>query len=142
CCVEWDELGNTRGMLKFLRGGIRPPKTHPISLDAHFWVNPLDGSEPRLTWHGVRLGEPDWSADSHSLAFTLGNSEDDDHFHVMINAYWEALNFELAPVQWWRGLDTSLAPPNDFCDLENAAQGRGGYYRGQSTSVVVLISRP
>ena len=27
--------------------------------------------EPHMSWHGLKLGQPDWQASSHSLAFSL-----------------------------------------------------------------------
>jgi isoamylase len=52
-----------------------------------------------LDWHGVRLGCPDWADDSHSIAFTLRSGRGRLPFwlHVMFNAYWEALDFDLPP---------------------------------------------
>ncbi len=52
----------------------------------------------RLDWHGVRLGHPDWADHSHSLAFTLRSLHSRFQIHVMLNAYWEPLEFEVPPV--------------------------------------------
>ena len=72
-----------------------------------------------LTWHGVELGCPDWSEKSHSLAFTLRSLSGRYSLHVMINAFWEPLSFELPPVagaqgSWRRCIDTALASPDDI----------------------------
>ncbi len=50
-----------------------------------------------IDWHGVRLGSPDWANDSHSIAFTLrsGRYRLPVWLHVIFNAYWEALDFDL-----------------------------------------------
>ena len=50
-----------------------------------------------IDWHGVRLGTPDWADDSHSLACTVrsGRHRLPYWLHVMFNAYWEALDFDL-----------------------------------------------
>jgi glycogen operon protein len=60
-----------------------------------------------ITWHGVMLRRPDWSDNSHSLAFTLQSLRGRFLLHGMLNAYWEELTFELPPVapelqQAWR----------------------------------------
>jgi len=44
--------------------------------------------------------------------------------HVIINAYWESLEFELPPLSeayepWRRCIDTFLAPPEDVCPLDD-----------------------
>jgi len=40
-----------------------------------------------ITWHGVRLHEPDWRHYSHSVAFTARFTKERVFFHVIINAY-------------------------------------------------------
>src|SRR2546429_323842 len=49
-----------------------------------------------ITWHGVRLHEPDWRHSSHSVAFTARFAKERVVFHVILNAYWEPLEFELS----------------------------------------------
>jgi glycogen operon protein len=66
---------------------------------------------PRITWHGVKLNCPDWSDNSHSLAFSLSDPKSEEHLHVVLNAFWEPLTFKLPPLQkgkhWHRIIDTS-----------------------------------
>jgi glycogen operon protein len=66
--------------------------------------------EARIQIHGVKLDQPDWSDESHSLAFTARGPAG-GMFHIMINAYREALAFELPPSEegagWRRWIDTS-----------------------------------
>lgn len=86
-----------------------------------------------ITRHGVDC--PDWSQKSHSLAFTLQSLRGRYTFHVMINAFWEPLAFELpAPTgggTWRRCIDTALASPADIqplnerrCILNDSIGGR------------------
>jgi glycogen operon protein len=96
------------------------------------------------TWHGVKLGQPDWSATSHSLAFTTQAPGAKVFFHVMLNAYWEPLEFELPPPgenyhTWRRWIDTSLESPQDIVEWEVAALVTGDTYRVSPRSVVVLV---
>jgi glycogen operon protein len=67
-------------------------------------------------------------------------------FHLIFNAYWEALDFELprlnsaGRVRWRRWIDTALDSPHDIVEWE-AAQSVPGYtYRAESRSMVMLIS--
>ncbi len=55
------------------------------------------------TWHGVKLGQPDWSDCSHSVAFSAVLEKEKLLMHVVVNAYWEALDFELPPLGDGRG---------------------------------------
>jgi isoamylase len=101
----------------------------------------------RVEWHGVALGRPDWSEHSHSLAFTLRSLHSRFLLHGMMNAYWEPLTFELpagtveAPRCWRRCLDTALASPDDFRQLDEAPPVTETSYLVQPRSMVVLASR-
>ena len=95
-------------------------------------------------WHGVRLDQPDWSSSSHSLAVNL-KAADGLGFHVILNAYWEPLNFELPPLvqggeAWRRWIDTSLDSPQDIVDWRTAPPVSEPTYRAGARSVVVLIN--
>ena len=46
-----------------------------------------------LEWSGVRVGSPDLGPDSHSVALTL--RADEGALHLIFNAWWEPLDFEL-----------------------------------------------
>ena len=49
----------------------------------------------KVHWHGVRLYAPFWGDDSHSLAVTLRGTRREEWLHLMINAYWQALELRL-----------------------------------------------
>lgn len=101
---------------------------------------------PQIIWHGVRLGQPDWGDDSHSLAFSLHHPECGEHLHVMLNAYWQPLTFDLPPPQqpgnyWHRIVDTALPTSDSFCFPETALAIAGGKYEVAARSSVVLMAR-
>ena len=93
-------------------------------------------------WHGVRLWHPDWSPDSHSLAFGADLAGEGLRLHLIMNAYWEPLEFELPTPQgersWRRWIDTSLDSPNDIAPWQTAPAFAGSGYRAGPRSVVVL----
>ncbi|MCO5209770.1 MAG: glycogen debranching protein GlgX [Caldilinea sp.] len=98
----------------------------------------------RIEWHGIELDKPDKGYDSRSLALTIrGTSE---AFHVMANAYWGPLRFELpaAPRRsvngWRRVIDTFLPSPADFCALEDAPAVDATHYLVEPRSVVLLAA--
>ena len=99
--------------------------------------------KPHISWHGVNLGQPDWSDDAHTLAFTLCHPEAGEHLHVMLNAYWEPLTFELPLLgqgeRWHRIVDTSLPLSGAFCELEAALPLEGDTYKVEARSCVVLM---
>ena len=99
-----------------------------------------------LTWHGVKLHEPDWGSSSHSVAFTTRLPKEPGLFHVILNAYREPLEFELPPSAdggahpWRRWIDTFLDSPHDIVDWEGAPVVSGQSYRAEPRSVVVLTA--
>ena len=102
--------------------------------------------QAHLTWHGVELDRPDWSPTSHSLAFTVKAPLPRVSCHVLLNAYWEPLEFELLSVAhgvqnpWRRWIDTFLDSPNDIVEWESAPAVVGHRYRAEPRSVVVLFA--
>jgi len=96
-------------------------------------------------WHGVKVGQPDWGERSHSLAFSAELREEGLCVYLILNAYWEPLEFELPPVEepgaggWRRWIDTSLESPQDIVPWETAPSVPGHSYRAGAWSVVVLV---
>jgi glycogen operon protein len=94
-------------------------------------------------WHGVKLGKPDWSPWSRSLALEA-TLPDGIRIHLILNAYWEALDFEL-PLPggtriWRRWIDTTLESPNEIIDWPAAPPVAGSTYHVGPRSVVVLVA--
>ena len=93
------------------------------------------------TWHGVRLGQPDWRDDSYSVAVSATIPPARLHLHAILNAYWEPLDFELPPLRpWRRRIDTALDSPHDIADWHSAPIVSGAVYRVEPRSVVVLFA--
>jgi isoamylase len=113
----------------------------------------LDAEEHRLTlnqllaaahktWHGIKLGQPDWNPWSHSIALTA-NMAQHQCYHLILNAFWEALTFELPNLHrgpWQRWVDTALDPPNDIVPWRTAPAIPGQMYQAGPRSVVVLYT--
>ena len=97
-------------------------------------------------WHGVKLGQPDWSPHSHSVAFSAEIRNEGHLVYIILNAYWEPLDFELPPVgtgsahRWHRWIDTALDSPLDIVPWQLAPSVPGNTYRAESRSVVVLFA--
>ena len=101
--------------------------------------------QARVHWHGVRLNEPDWGEHSHSVAATLESLTGRITYHLILNAYWESLDFELpqpaAGEQGWRRLmDTSLESGEDIRRWGEAKRVHDPFYRAGPRSVVLLGS--
>jgi len=102
--------------------------------------------ESNESWHGVKLNHPDWSDWSHSVAFTVELKREKKFLHLILNAYWEPLEFELPPVgedgngSWRRWVDTALESPHDIVAWTSAPCYEGRTYRAAPHSVVVLYA--
>jgi isoamylase len=98
------------------------------------------------TWHGVRVGQPDWGHHSHSLAFEAELRREELRIYLILNAYWEALDFELpagpdsSTSFWRRWIDTSLESPQDIVPWRAASSLSERTYRAAAHSVVVLFA--
>ena len=97
-------------------------------------------------WHGTKLGQPDWSQHSHSVAFSAELREEGLLAYIILNAYWEPLEFELPSVgngsanRWHRWIDTALDSPFDIVPWQSTPSIPGQTYRAESRSVVVLFA--
>jgi glycogen operon protein len=98
--------------------------------------------QAKKAWHGVKLFQPDWGDNSHSLAFGVEYQKEGLLFHLILNAYWESLEFELPKLEggrtWRRFIDTALDSPNDIVPWQTAPPIPGDMYRAADRSVVLL----
>jgi isoamylase len=104
--------------------------------------------EANKAWHGACLNQPDWSDHSRSIALTVEIRREKLLMHLILNAYWEPLDFELPPAgrrkgkgsQWRRWIDTAQETPNDIVPWEKTCPVPGLTYRAEARSVVVLCA--
>ena len=133
--LDWRRLDQHREVFDFTRQAIAFRKAHPSIGRSRFW-------RADVRWYGVG-GEPDLGHDSRSLAYCLhGASQRDDDLYVLINAWQEALTFEIQegePGDWYRVVDTALPTPLDFVSPGHECRVDAGVYEVAARSVVVLI---
>jgi glycogen operon protein len=100
-------------------------------------------ADARIEWHGTRLGAPDWSQESRSLAVCFTSQGQAGRIYAAFNAFWEPLDFELppAPSGWRRLVDTVLPAPEAARAWPEGPLHADGRYRVAARSVVVLGSR-
>jgi hypothetical protein len=98
------------GHLPFTRLMIGFRKAHPSLCRSRFWRDDIH-------WYGAGPAV-DLSHRSRTLAYHLsGVSQGDDDLYVMVNAYWEPLEFvvqEGRPSEWQRVVDTARESPEDI----------------------------
>ena len=139
--LDWSQLRTNQDIFRFFKSMIAFRKTHPSLSRSRFW-------REDVSWYGTGA-TVDLSHDSHSLAFCLhGASQGDDDIYVMINAYWEDLEFHVqegTAQEWKRIVDTALPSPNDFIDQDSLDDGvtlkRMSYVVAARSMVVLLRPR-
>jgi len=131
--LDWSQLETNRDIFRFFKNMIAFRKSHPSLGRSRFW-------REDVTWYGTSA-KTDLSYDSHALAFCLhGASQGDDDIYVMINAYWEELEFHIqegTAQEWMRVVDTALPSPDDFSERGETLQAAS--YSVAPRSVVVLL---
>jgi glycogen operon protein len=80
------------------------------------------------------------------LAFEAVLRREGLRVYLILNAYWEALDFELPPAgegagSWRRWIDTALESPQDIVPWQVAPALYRHNYRAAAHSVVVLIGQ-
>lgn len=100
---------------------------------------------PHIVWHGTKLDDPDWSYNSHSLAFNLVHPEAGENFYVMINAFWDELEFEIPECSskgkvWKEVINTSKSHPNDIVEAKNALTVSSDVYVVPARSIVLIAA--
>ena len=100
--------------------------------------------DAKKSWQGVRLNQPDWGDNSHSLAVSAELRNEGLGFHLILNGYWEPLDFELPLLAsggtWRRWIDTGLDSPSDIVPWKESPPVSGNSYRAEARSVVMLLS--
>jgi isoamylase len=144
---DWELPARHADVHRFVRLLIAARLKRDLAVeDPDLTLNQILG-QARLAWHGVRLGQPDWGDDSHSIALTAWSLTRRFAFHLMVNAWWEPLEFELPPSHelpgghWRRWLDTSLPSPADIGPLDQAPVVDGKTYALPPRSVAVVFAR-
>jgi glycogen operon protein len=99
--------------------------------------------QAKKAWHGVNLFAPDWSDNSHSVALGAELKREGLGFHLILNAYWEPMEFELPEPdgngRWLRWIDTALESPQDIAPWREAPPVQAQRYRAEARSVVMLF---
>ncbi|MEB3359519.1 MAG: glycogen debranching protein GlgX [Synechococcales bacterium] len=141
---DWDAIHNHREVLRFVKQLIAFTQSLALFRQERILKVNYHRHRPHIIWHGVLLGQPDWGDRSHSLAFTLHHPQARETLHVMLNGYWEPLNFELPPLQrdqhWHRVVDTAQPYPHDIFDSQGARIIADDTYPVGDRTAVVLVA--
>jgi glycogen operon protein len=134
------------GMLRFWKRMIEFRKVHSTLRRRFFFTGAVnERGLPDVSWHGCKLNSPGWSdSDARALGVTLGGFDGEADIHVMLNMYWDSLEFEIPSLvgrRWFKTIDTALPSPEDIADPGNEVEFSGNIYAVQGRSIVVLVSQ-
>ena len=140
--VDWTLVQSNHDLLRFTRELIALRRHNP-ALRQRSFIAPGQG----FAWHGVHLGQPDWSYHSHSLACSMDAamvSGQEHDIYLIINAYWHPLKFDLPQRPrrhgWRIIIDTAQNSPWDIMTYQRARRWRKWSYRLAPRSVVMLMA--
>jgi isoamylase len=144
---DWKLAEANSDLLRYWKKVIAFRRAHKVLRRGEFYTGlPNKRGVPDLTWHGTALATPGWDdPEARALACTLGGIGDDPDLHVMMNMYWEPLEFQLPAVpdrRWARAIDTALAAPADITGPGAEQPIDASTYLVSERSIVVLVSRP
>jgi glycogen operon protein len=142
--LDWGLLERHADIHRFVRAlSAFRQRRDVVATGASLTLNRLL-QQARITFHGVKLGQPDWNVQSHSLAVTVRTLGGRFLLHGIFNAYWEPLGFELPAVPqgagdtWRCCIDTARPSGDDIRPWETAPAVATGPYVAQPRSVVLL----
>jgi glycogen operon protein len=126
-------------------------KAHVVLRRRTFFNAERTGQSHEIMWHGVEPAKPDFSSDSHAIAFALdGRRCDRPHvidrdIYVALNAYTNPLEFTIPAAPsgrpWRRVVDTALPSPQDIVDEADAAPVPVlQQYPVHAHSMIILVS--
>jgi isoamylase len=137
--VDWSLAEKNAGLLRFTRLMIALRKQH-FALSREQFCN-------RVSWHGTKVGDPDWTGQTRTLAFQMHGWHSQPDIYVMFNSHWEGKRFNIPPHEgqwrWKRLVDTNLPSPEDIVlEKDSVALRPGDHYLVSPRSTVILISQP
>jgi len=143
--LDWNLLPQHGDVFRFLKLLIERRRMRDVEHERRRFSLSQVLRDTKHAWHGVKLDQPDWSPFSHSIALSGELKGEGVLVHMILNGYWEPLDFELPALEggsgnWRRWIDTALDPPHEICEWNAEKSIVGTAYRAGARSVVVLIA--
>ena len=143
---DWTMVDTNRDVLRFVQQMIAFRKAHRALSQPYFYTGAVnERGATDITWHSTTLGSPGFDdPDGRALACTIAGFGGDADLHVMMNMFWEPLDFEVprVPRRDWRvAVDTFAPSPRDIPDRDQRALFERPSCTVQGRSVVVLVDK-
>ncbi len=130
--LDWDRLEVNRDLFAFTRGMIALRKGRRSIARSRYW-------RQDVRWFGT-TGGPDEAPWSHSVAWWLSGARfGEGDLYVMVNAFWQPLDFAVqVPGDWRRIVDTTLPSSTGMLAADAAPPVGAGPVTVGPRSIVVL----
>jgi glycogen operon protein len=141
---DWTMTGSNREVLRYFERMIAFRKAHPALRQPWFYSGTInERGLADITWHGTVLGSPGFDdPQGRALACTIAGFAGDADLHIMMNMFWEALDFEV-PVDpqraWHIAIDTFAPSPYDIPEHGDGAPLSHHLCTVHERSIVVLV---
>ena len=139
--LDWKAAESFQDVRRYFQCVIAFRKAHPALFRPQFYTGDVnERGLTDITWHGTRLNSPGFDdPDSRALACTIAGFHNHPDLHVMMNMFWEPLEFELPAVvqgAWRVAIDTAAASPDDIAIVGQERQITGASRTVQGRSIV------
>ncbi|BDD08346.1 glycogen operon protein GlgX homolog [Fulvitalea axinellae] len=144
--MDWSLTKKNADLLAFSRNVIGFANRLKVMQVKHWLAESKMENDSCIVWHGVKLNSPDMSEHSHSIACGLHHPKSKERLYCAVNAYWEALDFEIPTDlkynrKWRRVVNTALGKGLDFIDPDKAPIVPGNTIRVEARSIIVLMAK-
>ena len=143
---DWNLVERNAEILRFFKSMIAFRKRYGSLCRRGFFNGEVnERSLADISWHGCQLYQPGWyDPNSHVLAYTLAGFDGAVDIHVMLNMYWESLEFEIPAISdrnWFKVIDTAQPSPLDILEPCQEVLVTDTRITVGDRSIVVLISQ-
>jgi glycogen operon protein len=141
---DWTLVEKNGALLRFFRRMIAFRKANDALTRPRFYRGETnERGLIDITWHGTRLFSPGFAdPDARALACTIAGFGGAPDLHVMMNMYWQPLDFEVprsAGRAWRVAIDTFQPSPDDLPDEAARVPVGERVFAMQGRSIVVLV---
>jgi glycogen operon protein len=141
---DWRLTEKNRSLLRFWRLLIAARQKFRASRAGYFMGEVNERGLPDVAWHGTRLNKPGWKdPNARCLAYTRAGFGSEPDLHVVLNMYWDTLDFEVPIVpgrRWRRLVDTARPSPEDIVEDVGHSALEADRVRVEGRSVLILLS--
>ena len=141
---DWSLVERHQDLKRFVQQLIAFRQRRDFVLDRQEFTLEEELLRHQVSWHGVEPGQPDWGPDSRSFAVTVTSTAQRFRWHLMANAWWEPLRFDLPPADagdrtWRQWIDTAQESPAEILAWGEGHPVERGHCQLAPRSIQVVV---